>query len=191
MRWLLNTQTQKGLRRVIEALETVSGIRDADYPDLQVMDWEMVRTMDASGITIGSHTQTHALLTEESLERAANQAVGSMYTLRDRLQRPIKHFAYPDGRFNPAVVSAVARAGYRYGYGTCLRRDHRHPNLTIPRTLLWERSCIDARGRFSSSLMRCHAYRLTDLWTPCTHNHGDSAISAASQRSEARQRQHA
>ena len=100
MRWLLNTQTQKGLRRVIEALETVSGIRDSDYPDLQVMDWEMVRTMDASGITIGSHTQTHALLTEESLERAANQAVGSMYTLRDRLQRPIRHFAYPDGRFN-------------------------------------------------------------------------------------------
>ena len=71
MRWLLNTQTQKGLRRVIEALETVSGIRDTDYPDLQMMDWEMVRTMDASGITIGSHTQTHALLTEESLERAA------------------------------------------------------------------------------------------------------------------------
>ena len=192
MRWLLNTQTQKSLRRAIEALESVSGIRDSDYPDLQVMDWEMVRTMDASGITIGSHTQTHALLTEESLERAANQTVGSMYTLSDRLKRPVSHFAYPDGRFNSAVVSAVAEAGYRYGYGTCLRRDRRYPNLTIPRTLMWERSCIDAGGRFSPSLMRCHAYRLTDLWAPCTHNHGDpAAASAAFHRSEARQRQHA
>jgi len=192
MRWLLDTQTQKGLRRVIEALETVSGIRDTDYPDLQVMDWEMVRTLDASGITIGSHTQTHALLTEESLERAANQTVGSMYTLSDRLKHPIRHFAYPDGRFNAAVVSAVAQAGYRYGYGTCLRRDPRYPNLTIPRTLLWERSCVDGREEFSPSLMRCHAYRLTDLWAPCAHDHGGfAAASAVSQRSEARQRQHA
>jgi peptidoglycan/xylan/chitin deacetylase (PgdA/CDA1 family) len=193
MRWLLNTHTQKGLRRIIEALETVSGIQDRDYPDLQMMDWEMVRAMDARGVTIGSHTQTHALLTEESVERAANQAVGSMVTLRERLKRPVKHFAYPDGRFNAAVVSAVAAAGYRYGYGTCLRRDPRHPNLTIPRTLLWERSCVDAGGRFSPSLMQCQAYRLYDLWAPCEHNHGTFAAASAGtcQPSEARQRQHA
>ncbi len=193
MRRLLNSHTQKKLRRIIEALETVSALRDADYPDLQVMDWEMVRAVDACGVTIGSHTQTHALLTEESVERAANQTMGSMVTLKDRLKRPIRHFAYPDGRFNASVVSAVAAAGYRYGYGTCLRRDPRHPNLTIPRTLLWERSCVDGGGRFSPALMRCHAYRLYDLWARCEHNHGATAavLPAATRRSEARQRQHA
>ena len=193
MRWLLNTHTQKQLRRIVEALQTVSNIQDTDYPDLQAMDWEMVRTMDVFGVTIGSHTQTHALLTEESPERAANQIVGSMATLKERLKRPIKHFAYPDGRFNPAVVGAVASAGYHYGYGTCLRRDRRYPNLTIPRTLLWERSCVDAAGRFSPSLMQCQAYRLYDLWAPCEHNHGDSPAAPATprHRPEARQRQHA
>jgi peptidoglycan/xylan/chitin deacetylase (PgdA/CDA1 family) len=193
MRWLLNTHTQKQLRRVVEALETMASIQDTDYPDLQTMDWEMVRAMDASGVIIGSHTQTHALLTEESLERAGNQTARSLATLKDRLKRPITHFAYPDGRFNAAVVGAVASAGYRYGYGTCLRRDPRYPNLTIPRTLLWERSCVDAAGRFSPSLMQCHAYRLYDLWAPCEHNHGDSSEAPAvtRQRSEARQRQHA
>ena len=192
MRRLLNTHTQKKLRRIIEKLETLSPIRDEDYPDLQVMDWEMVRTMDACGLTIGSHTQTHALLTEESLERAVNQTVGSMTTLKDRLKRPIRHFAYPDGRFNASVVSAVAAAGYRYGYGTCLRRDPRHPNLTIPRTLLWERSCVDASGGFSPALMRCHASRLYDLWAGCEHNHGGApAARPAARPSEARQRQHA
>jgi len=193
MRRFLNTHTQKTLRRIIEALETVATIRDADYPDLQVMDWEMVRAMDACGVTIGSHTQTHALLTEESAERAADQTVGSMATLEDRLKRPIRHFAYPDGRFNASVVSAVAAAGYRYAYGTCLRRDPRHPNLTIPRTLLWERSCVDPSGAFSPALMRCHAYRLYDLWARCEHNHGPagSALPVASRRPKARQRQHA
>jgi hypothetical protein len=193
MRALLNTHTQKQLRRVVEKLETLSNIQDADYPDLQAMDWEMVRTMDAFGVTIGSHTQTHALLTEESPERATNQIVGSMATLRERLKRPIKHFAYPDGRFNAGVVGTVASAGYHYGYGTCLRRDPRYPNLTIPRTLLWERSCVDAAGRFSASLMQCQAYRLYDLWASCEHNHGDSSAGlwAPPHRPNARQRQHA
>lgn len=193
MRWLLNTHTQSGLRRVVEALETVSHIQDRDYPDLQMMDWEMVRAMDTCGFTIGSHTQTHVLLTEESVERAIDQTTGSMATLKERLRRPIKHFAYPDGRFNAAVVSAVAQAGYCYGYGTCLRRDPRHPNLTIPRTLLWERSCVDTGGRFSPSLMQCQAYRLYDLWAPCEHHHGAfAAVSAGTCRpSEARRSQHA
>ena len=205
MRWLFTTLSQKKLRCAIEALETVCRIDDDDYPDMQSLDWEMVRTLADSGMTIGSHTQTHALLTEESVERVAEQTVGSMLTLRDKLKRPVAHFAYPDGRFNAAVVSAVAEAGYRFGYGTCLRRDPRYPFLTIPRTLLWERSCADAAGQFSPALMSCHAHRLYDLWSPCPHDHsgrvaasapkvdplvGEGAPIASRQQREAQDRQH-
>jgi len=171
MRLLFTALTQKNLRRAIEALETVCRIDDGDYPEMQPMNWDMVRTLADSGMTIGSHTQTHVLLTEESVERAANQMVGSKATITDKLKRPVAHFAYPDGRFNPSVVSAVFKAGYRFGYGTCLRRDPTYPFLTIPRTLLWERSCADAGGEFSPALMNCHAQRLYDLWSPCAHNH--------------------
>ncbi len=205
MRWLFTTLTQNKLRRVIEALETVCRIDDDAYPEMQSLDWEMVRSMADSGMTIGSHTQTHALLTEESVEQVADQTVGSMLTLRDKLKRPVEHFAYPDGRFNTAVVSAVADAGYRFGYGTCLRRDPRHPFLTIPRTLLWERSCADSAGKFSPALMSCHANRLYDFWSPCAHNHngrdaapgrkveplvGAGAPIASRQQREAQDRQH-
>ena len=171
MRWLFTGLTQNGLLRAIEALETVDRIDDADYPELQPMNWEMVQVMADSGITIGSHTQTHALLTMESGERVVNQTVGSMSTLRAKLNSPVAHFAYPDGRYNAGVLSAVAEAGYRFAYGTCLRRDSRFPFLTIPRTQMWERSSTDATGRFSPSLMSCHANRLYDLWSPCAHNH--------------------
>jgi peptidoglycan/xylan/chitin deacetylase (PgdA/CDA1 family) len=179
MRWLFSQQTQDQIQRVVEILETFLCIDEDEYPELQSVDWEMVRMMDDGGITIGSHTKTHAFLTEESVERVVDQTVGSMMTLQDRLKRPIKHFAYPDGRFNATVVSAVAGAGYRYGYGTCLRRDAENPNLTIPRTLLWERSCADAGGRFSPSLMNCHAHRLYDLWARCSHNHGEPTFAKA------------
>ncbi len=171
MRRLFTTLPQHKLRRAVEALETVAPLRDGDYPDLQSLSWEMVQTLAAAGWTIGSHTQTHPLLTEESPRRIVNQAVGSFKTLQDRLGRPVEHFAYPDGRHNPAVVEAVARAGYRYGYGTCLYRDPWHPLLTIPRKLMWERTALNAAGSFSPSVMSCHARRVFDLWSPCGHDH--------------------
>jgi peptidoglycan/xylan/chitin deacetylase (PgdA/CDA1 family) len=178
MRRLFTTLPQHKLRRAIEALETVAVVRDGDYPDLRSLSWEMVETMAAAGWTIGSHTQTHPLLTEESPRRVANQAVGSLKTLQDKLGRPIHHFAYPDGRHNPAVVAAVAQAGYRYGYGTCLYRDPQHPLLTIPRKLMWERTSLNAAGAFSPSVMSCHARRVFDLWAPCGHDHRDPGTSA-------------
>jgi peptidoglycan/xylan/chitin deacetylase (PgdA/CDA1 family) len=181
MRWLLSTLTQNQFRCAIEVLETVCRIDNSDYPDMQLLDWEMVETMADSGMTIGSHTQTHALLTEESVELVAAQTAGSMLTLKNKLKRPILHFAYPDGRFNPAVVSAVAGAGYRFGYGTCLHRDPSHPLLTIPRTLLSERTCEDSAGEFSPALLSIHALRLYDLWSPCPHDHSGRITAPASQ----------
>lgn len=206
MRWLFSALTQNKFRRAIEALETVCRIDNGDYPEMQLLDWEMVQAMADSGMTIGSHTQTHALLTEESVEQVAEQTAGSMVTLKDKLKRPVAHFAYPDGRFNTAVVSAVAEAGYRFGYGTCLRRDPRYPFLTIPRTLMSERTCADAAGEFSPALMSCHALRLYDIWSPCAHDHigriaaqtsevdlraGEGVSITSQQQGEARDRQHA
>ncbi len=179
MRRLFTTLTQKKLRRVVEALETFAGVDDRDYPDLQVLTWDMLQAMAAWGFTIGSHTQTHMLLTSENSERVANQLKGSLVTLQDKLNRRVEHFAYPDGRFNPAVVAAVAEAGYRFGYGTCLHRDAHRPWLTIPRKLMWERTCVDGAGRFSATLMSCHAHRLFDLYADCGHDHREPDCRAA------------
>lgn len=178
MRWLFTGLTQHKLRRTIEALETVAHIEDGAYPDLQSLTWEMVHTLAGAGWTVGSHTQTHPLLTEESPRRVINQAVGSLRTLQEKLGRPVEHFAYPDGRYNPAVVSAVAHAGYRFAYGTCLHRDPRYPQLTIPRKLMWERTSLNAAGAFSASVMSCHVHRVFDLWSACGHNHEPKPASA-------------
>ncbi|HKE62046.1 MAG TPA: polysaccharide deacetylase family protein [Nitrospira sp.] len=173
MRLLFTTLTQKQLRRAIEALETVSKVRDDDFPELHSMTWDMVRELDKAGMTIGSHTQTHALLTLENPERMVNQVVGSLLTLQHKLRKPVSHFAYPDGRFNPTVVSCVAEAGYRFGYTTCLHRDTKYPSLTIPRKLLWENSSLDPFEGFSNILMHCHAHWIFDLFQRCHQDHAD------------------
>jgi peptidoglycan/xylan/chitin deacetylase (PgdA/CDA1 family) len=173
MRLLFTTLTQKQLRRAIEALETVVQIRDEDFPALHSLTWDMVRALDRAGMTIGSHTQTHALLTLENPKRMANQIVGSLLTLQEKLGKPVSHFAYPDGRFNPSVVSCVAEAGYRFGYTTCLHRDVRYPSLTIPRKILWENSSLDPFEGFSNILMHCHAHWIFDLFHRCQQDHSD------------------
>ena len=181
MRQLFTTLPQDSLRRVVAALETVGQIDDKEFPDLHAMNWEMVSALDRSGMIIGSHTQTHALLTIEKPDLVVNQLAGSARTLEQKLGKPVAHFAYPDGRFNPAVVSAVARTGYRWAYTTCGHRDPRNPSLTIPRTLLWENACLDVFGRFSSSRMSCHASGVLHWMAPCQQRHeADERVASSS-----------
>ncbi|WP_420799898.1 polysaccharide deacetylase family protein [Nitrospira moscoviensis] len=169
MRHLYTTCDQGTLRRVIQALERVKPVEDERYPELHAMTWEMVSELDRAGMTIGSHTATHALLTLEESPSVKDQLVKSAEALRQKLGKPVAHFAYPDGRFDADAVTAVDQAGYRFAYTTCRHRDAGRPLLTVPRTLLWERSGLDGSGRFSPDLMSCHASGVFDRLPRCRH----------------------
>jgi peptidoglycan/xylan/chitin deacetylase (PgdA/CDA1 family) len=169
MRRLYTTCDQGTLQRIIQALESVEPVEDERYPELHAMTWEMVSELDRAGVTIGSHTATHALLTLEESPSVKDQLVKSAEALQRKLGKPVAHFAYPDGRFDAEVVTAVDQAGYRFAYTTCRHRDAGRPLLTIARTLLWERSGLDGSGRFSPDLMSCHASSVFDRLPPCRH----------------------
>jgi peptidoglycan/xylan/chitin deacetylase (PgdA/CDA1 family) len=139
--------------------------------DMTPMTWEMIETIHRSGMTIGSHTASHCILPSETAENAYAELVSSKQTLEARLRTTVNHFAYPDGRFNPAVVQAVNSAGYRFAYGICQFRDSNFPLLSIPRKILWERSCLNMLGRFSPSIMNCQAHWLFDRKDRCEHDH--------------------
>jgi peptidoglycan/xylan/chitin deacetylase (PgdA/CDA1 family) len=141
------------------------------FEEFAPLTWDMIRIMHRSGVTIGSHTESHVLLTSESLATAERQLADSRAALESRLNSPIRHFAYPDGRFNAPVVQAVNSTGYRFAYGICQRRDGSHPLLTIPRKVLWERACANAWGAFSGAIMNCHAHGAFDSKTCCEHDH--------------------
>jgi peptidoglycan/xylan/chitin deacetylase (PgdA/CDA1 family) len=136
------------------------------------LTWDMVSRMHRMGLTIGSHTRTHALLTRERKTRLQDETAGSRRDLEARLGIGITHFAYPDGRFDPTAVDAVHAAGYRFAYTTCRHRDPRHPLLSIPRRLFWERSCVDGRGTFSPAIMSCSVHGVFDLVARCAQDHG-------------------
>jgi hypothetical protein len=43
--------------------------------------------------------------------------------------------------------------------------------LTVPRLALWENSCLDARGRFSSAILDCQVSGLFDFVNACKRMH--------------------
>jgi peptidoglycan/xylan/chitin deacetylase (PgdA/CDA1 family) len=175
LRLLLTTCSRDALSRVIDALEETLGFDTSELDGLRPLSWGMLAALRANGVTIGSHTRTHTVLTHEAAARKHDETANSRRALEERLGMPIRHFAYPDGAFDVDTVQAVAEAGYRFGYTTCRHRDRHHPLLTIPRCVLWENSCLDPAGRFSSAVASCVTTGVFDLAAGCRRNHGAGA----------------
>jgi peptidoglycan/xylan/chitin deacetylase (PgdA/CDA1 family) len=171
-RALLTKLPQEELLQLLDMLESRSTPQAQDVEALRPLDWEMLGRMRRAGITIGSHTRTHALLALESPAKVRDEVEGSRAALERRLGIRIEHFAYPDGQFDGTAVAAVKTAGYRFAYGICPHGDPRAPLLTIRRRLLWENACYDGRHRFSPSLMSCNINAVFDPFAPCRRDHG-------------------
>ena len=159
---------------VIALIDTLNADDDVTHEApaaLRPMTWDMLAALRDAGMTIGSHSMTHAFLTNESATNVRHEVSGSRLELQKRLGTPATCFAYPGGVFNGSVVDAVREAGYQFAFTICRHRSPQHPMLTIPRRGLWERSCLDARGRFSADIMSCHAAGTFDRLGRCAINH--------------------
>jgi peptidoglycan/xylan/chitin deacetylase (PgdA/CDA1 family) len=170
-RMLLEFLPQADMQRVLTMLDSGVSISEGTFNPLYSLTWEMLNGIRRAGITVGSHTRTHILMTNESRQKVLDEVVGSREELEKRLGTSVQHFVYPDGAFNRSSVNAVAAAGYRFGYTSCRHRDTRHPMLTVPRTVLWENSCVDSHGLFSGPVLNCQVRGAFDLVSGCRQSH--------------------
>ena len=171
LRTLLEAWPLGAVERLTSVLAADDPIPDELWEPGYSVTWEMLDRVRRAGVIVGSHTKSHTLMTNESAARMREEVAGSRAQLEARLGTTIQHFAYPSGIFNTAAVSAVASAGYRFAYTTCTHRDARYPQLTIPRSVLWENACLDSNRNFSSAIMRCQVQRAFDLVGGCRQVH--------------------
>ncbi len=75
--------------------------------------WDQVREMAIAGIEFGSHTVSHAMLTQVSETRMEREIADSRIQIGDEIGRPCEVFSYPNGEMNDRIRNAVVRAGYR------------------------------------------------------------------------------
>ena len=168
---LLRTQDYDNVLHFIDSLDADGNISRKAPAALYPMTWEMLVEMRNAGMTIGSHSKTHAFLTNEGPGRLEEEVRDSRSVLQQRLGIDVDCFAYPGGCFNTRIVDAVHAAGYRLAFTDCRHRDDRYPMLTVPRQGLWERACTDRHGRFSPAIMSCHSAAMFDRFSRCPSDH--------------------
>jgi len=73
---------------------------------------QVARLADDPLITIGAHSHAHDLLDRIPLVEAERSIGTSKQILQNLTGREVRHFSYPNGNYNPAVIDALKRAGF-------------------------------------------------------------------------------
>lgn len=78
----------------------------------RLMGWDDLRSLQRAGFVIGSHTLRHRRLTELAPADAREELVRSRERLEEKLGGRVRHLAYPQGAWSPAVAALAREAGY-------------------------------------------------------------------------------
>jgi peptidoglycan/xylan/chitin deacetylase (PgdA/CDA1 family) len=81
------------------------------------LNWKEIDEMSRLGISFGSHTCSHRILTTLSLEEAQTEMEESRRVLEGKRLGFLPVFCYPDGRSNEAVRELVRKSGYTAAVG--------------------------------------------------------------------------
>lgn len=117
----------------------------------KTMTWEQITELHDRGVTFGSHTNTHEILTTLSAAQAEHELVSSRDAIQQKLGSPCHLFSYPNGNYSEAVRELVAQAGYKLAFldqepGVWTRDCD---PLLIPRVNVCEYHLVDSNGNFS------------------------------------------
>jgi peptidoglycan/xylan/chitin deacetylase (PgdA/CDA1 family) len=115
--------------------------------------------MDKAGVSFGSHTHTHQILTTLPLEAGRQEVEVSKAQLEAALGKPCHTFAYPNGSWSPEVHNAVEHAGFRLAVTTQAGPWTRASDpMAIPRINISEENVTGVTGRFSALMFDYHAF---------------------------------
>jgi peptidoglycan/xylan/chitin deacetylase (PgdA/CDA1 family) len=118
----------RALRRTVKAMPHGPAmalveriVRDLDADDdvpSGCLDWRTLRSLAREGVTLASHTRTHAMLDRLSADDARAEVIGSLDDLGREVGPAPPVLAYPSGQVSPAVRGAVAAAGIEIAFTT-------------------------------------------------------------------------
>jgi peptidoglycan/xylan/chitin deacetylase (PgdA/CDA1 family) len=118
---LIYKQSEGGdLGAYVAELAQACKVCTADIPTNDLfMNWEQARELLAGGMTIGSHTHTHAILSKMAPAAQAEEVQRSRAMLLQHTGCDVSVISYPVGSsasFTADTVNAVKAAGYRAAF---------------------------------------------------------------------------
>src|SRR5207248_2825417 len=141
--------------RIMDRVEETLGGDLGRPAGAELLNWDMIAEMTEAGVSFGSHTDRHPVLTLEAEDQIERELVSSKRALEERLNRAVRHFAYPNGRYSAAIKRLLARLGFDVAVTTERRINHDGDDqLALGRVCLCEESTRGIFGRYSSSVAR-------------------------------------
>lgn len=151
----------------VEQLGEALGVRmPHDAYAGELLTWDEVRAMTDRGVSFGSHTLTHPILTQLPPDQALRELTESRRRIQDELEVPVRSLAYPNGTpadFSSAIEALAQEAGYAAAFtlvpGPARNREVTANPLAIRRIALYLddgdrrfRAKLAGGGRIKSSL---------------------------------------
>jgi peptidoglycan/xylan/chitin deacetylase (PgdA/CDA1 family) len=100
----------------------------------RVLTWEEIHIMHSAGITFGSHTLSHPVVSQLAPLELEQELGASKCLLEKKLRIPVLDFAFPFGKASdcsPAALEMLSRCGYRSAVTTV-------PGVNTPQANLFE-----------------------------------------------------
>ena len=120
---------EEAVRHILEKFDT------CQITPVAPLSISEIREMSKSPfVTFGAHSHCHNRLIQLDKEKIKVSIERSKSLLEEWTDKPMRHFAYPNGDYNQDVISCLKEAGFDSGLTTlsCLWRDDDSP-FTIPR----------------------------------------------------------
>lgn len=89
-------ERRKLMRELLEKLEV--GEKFGHDGERMMLNWDEVQKMRKDGMTIGSHSHTHPILSQMPIQRAKDEILNSKRVVEKNVDIRVKHFSFPNGR---------------------------------------------------------------------------------------------
>lgn len=120
------------MQRIYHCSDTPSKVFGKWFANYQIdmdnltLTWDELAEMLSSGLlTLGSHTQSHPMLTKIPTDEVRTELKESKTIIEQHLSIPINHFSYPHSAYNMEIANELRLVGYKsatLGYGGSIRR---------------------------------------------------------------------
>ncbi len=90
-----------------------------DIPKIRkLLNWEEIQEMSKGGISFGSHSSHHRILTLLGEEDIKNEMKDSFQMLREKDLNTVPVFCYPNGNYNKKIAAKAREMGYMAAVST-------------------------------------------------------------------------
>jgi peptidoglycan/xylan/chitin deacetylase (PgdA/CDA1 family) len=120
------------IQQIYQSSDTPSRVFEQWFAGYQMdmaglaLTWDELAEMLSSGLlTVGSHTQSHPMLTKIPTEEVRHELLESKNLIEQHLSISVNHFSYPHSAYNMDIANELRLIGYKsatLGYGGSIRR---------------------------------------------------------------------